>query len=218
MFIWEGLPSTQSGGVFFPNTPPVSTPRLATGQVTYDHVLLAPRCLTAGAICGTVPGTTNDLADSLVNGRAEIPGGPEPNEPNTLRDTCADGTSGTYHASPSIDRLRVFTLDGDCFAAGEPVRVDATIWVSSTSSVSLDFFSTPDASSASPSWTLIQTLRPVTTGQQTLSAFFTLPTGLTQAVRAQFRYRGANNPCSPVFGTTDDRDDLVSASPARPLA
>ncbi len=34
-------------------------------------------------------------------------GGAERNEPNTIHNSCADGTAGTFHVDESIDRLMV---------------------------------------------------------------------------------------------------------------
>ena len=37
-------------------------------------------------------------------------GGAEPNQPNTINSTCADGTSGTFHSDESLDQLKVCRL------------------------------------------------------------------------------------------------------------
>ncbi|HEX9185656.1 MAG TPA: M36 family metallopeptidase [Vicinamibacteria bacterium] len=164
----------------------------------FDAVLQAPRCSTVGSSC--------DTGSSLVLGRDGR--GPEPNQPNTIADSCADGTSGTFHADESNDRLVVSTTDGASFAAGKTVRVDATVWAWSTPSADrLDLYYAADATS--PAWTLIATLTPTVAGQQTLSATYTLPSGALQAVRAQFRYQGSASTCTS--GGYNDRDDLVFA-------
>ena len=49
--------------------------------------------------------------------------GPEPNQPNTINTSCADGTAGTFHVDESNDRLKVFTTDGTDFAPGKTVTV-----------------------------------------------------------------------------------------------
>jgi subtilisin family serine protease len=164
----------------------------------YDATLKAPKCAVAGSSC--------DSGASLLLGRATK--GPEPNQPNTINNSCADGTSGTFHVDESNDRLKVSTIDGTTFAAGKSVRIDATVWAWSTpSSDKLDLYYTANA--AAPSWTFIATLTPSVAGAQTLSATYTLPAGALQAVRAQFRYSGTAGTCST--GSYNDRDDLIFA-------
>ncbi len=164
----------------------------------YDATLKTPRCTAVGRSC--------DSGASLLLGRSTK--GPEPNQPNSINSTCADGTSGTYHVDESNDRLKVTTTDGTALAPGKTVRIDATVWAySSFSSDKLDLYYAPNATS--PTWTFIGTLTPTAAGAQTLSATYTLPTGSLQAVRAQFRYAGSAGTCST--GGYNDRDDLVFA-------
>ena len=166
----------------------------------YDATLKAPTCAVVGSSC--------DSGASLLLGRDGK--GPEPNQPNTIASSCADGTSGTYHSDESNDRLKVSTVDGTSFAAGKPVRVDATVWAWTTPSADrLDLYYAANA--ASPSWALIGTLTPTAAGAQTLSATYTLPAGSLQAVRAQFRYQGSASACT--IGSYNDHDDLVFAVP-----
>jgi hypothetical protein len=170
----------------------------------FDAALQAPSCATVGASC--------DTGASLVLGRAAL--GPEPNQPNTIADSCADGASGTFHSDESNDRLKVSTTDGSNFAAGKTVRIDATVWAWTTPSADhLDLFFAANANS--PTWTLIGTLTPTVAGAQTLSATYTLPAGALQAVRAQFRYQSTNASCSA--GSFNDRDDLVFAVTSAPV-
>ncbi|GMU65935.1 MAG: hypothetical protein AMXMBFR36_22090 [Acidobacteriota bacterium] len=164
----------------------------------WDSALQAPSCAAIGRSCDSGP--------SLLLGRDGR--GPEPNQPNTIADSCADGTSGTFHSDESNDRLKVSTVDGSTFATGKTVRVEATVWAWTTPSADkLDLYYAPNASS--PSWTLIGTLTPTAGGAQTLSATYTLPAGALQAVRARFRYQGSAAPCGT--GGYDDHDDLVFA-------
>ncbi|MGH9885959.1 MAG: Ig-like domain-containing protein, partial [bacterium] len=163
----------------------------------YDATLKAPKCAAVGNTCDS---------GTLLNGRAAL--GPEINQPNTINNSCADGTSGTFHGDESNDKLKVFTTDGTPFAAGKTVTVQATVWAYSTFSADkLDLYYAANASS--PVWTLIGTLSPTVAGAQTLSANYTLPTGALQAVRANFRYNGAASSCST--GAYDDHDDLIFA-------
>jgi hypothetical protein len=164
----------------------------------FDAALQAPRCSTVGRSC--------DTGATLVLGRAGL--GPEPNQPNTIADSCADGTSGAFHSDESNDRLKVSTTDGAPFAPGKTVRVDATVWAWTTpSSDRLDLYYAANANS--PTWTFLATLTPTAGGAQTLSATYTLPSGALQAVRAQFRYQGSASACTS--GAYNDRDDLVFA-------
>jgi leucyl aminopeptidase len=165
------------------------------GSAVYDAVLKAPRCSGPGSSC--------DSGTLLVGCGTR---GPEPNQPNTIASSCADGSGGTFHADESNDRVKVSTLDGSALAAGKAVRIDATVWAySGFSSDKLDLYYTANA--ASPVWTFLATLSPTAAGAQVLSATYTLPPGSLQAVRARFRYGGSAIACGT--GTFNDHDDLV---------
>jgi Bacterial Ig domain len=166
---------------------------ITPGTAVFDTTLRAPRCTALGEICDS---------GSLLNGRGPL--GPEPNHPNTLGGSCADGTAGAYHADESLDRLRVSTVDGTPMATGKTVRIDATAWVYSSSSNRLDLYYA--GSATNPTWTFLTTLTPVASGAQTLSATYTLPAvSSLQAIRGVFRYGGAT--CDT--GSYNDSDDLV---------
>ncbi len=163
----------------------------------YDATLRAPRCFSVNMACDS---------GTLLNGRNNL--GPEPNKPNTINGSCADGASGVFHSDESIDKLRVSTVDGTPFAAGKSVRIDATVWAySSYTSDKLDLYYAANANS--PTWTLIGTLTPTKAGSQVLSRTYTLPAGTLQAVRARFRYGGTVGSCGT--GAYDDHDDLIFA-------
>jgi trimeric autotransporter adhesin len=169
-------------------------------NAAFDATLQTPKCATVGSSC--------DSGATLLNGRDSLATGPEPNQPNTINDSCADGSSGSFHVDESNDRLKVTTLDGTDFAPGKTVRIDATAWVWSTpSSDHLDLYYAADANS--PAWTYITTVNPTASGAQTLSATYTLPSGPLQAIRARFRYQGSAAACGS--GAYDDHDDLVFA-------
>ena len=171
------------------------------GQVAaYDSTLKAPKCGTVGSSCDT--GTT------LILGRDTLSGGSEPNQPNTINNSCADGTSGTYHSDESSDRLVVATTDGTNFAPGKTVMISSTVWAySSFTSDALDLYYAANASS--PTWTFLKTIVPTAGGAQTLTATYTLPSGTLQAIRAQFRYQGSASSCTT--GSYNDHDDLAFA-------
>jgi len=171
-----------------------------TQTAVFDSTLKAPKCVNVASGCDSGP--------SLLLGRDTLSGGSEPNQPNTINNSCADGTSGTFHSDESNDRLVVTTTDGSAFAAGKTVKVSATIWAySGFTSDHLDLYYAANANS--PSWVLIGTITPTAAGAQTLSANYTLPSGSLQAVRAQFRYLGSATSCST--GAYDDHDDLIFA-------
>jgi hypothetical protein len=168
---------------------------------SFDPVLQAPKCATVGNSC--------DAGPTLLLGRDGR--GPEPNQPNTINDSCADGTSGTFHSDESNDRIVVATTDGTSFAPGKTVRITATVWAWTTPSADkLDLYYAANANS--PAWTFVTTLTPTVAGSQTLSATYTLPSGALQAVRARFRYQGSASPCAA--GSYTDHDDLVFAANA----
>ena len=166
-------------------------------QAAYDPALKAPQCGQAGASCDS---------GALVVGRDTLAGGAEPNQPNTILNSCADGNAGTFHVHESLERIKVYTLDGGAFASGKTVRIQTTVWAFDQSD-RLDLYYTADASN--PTWTFLTTLLPPGPGAQTLSATYVLPSGLLQAVRGNYRFAGSAGSCTT--GTFDDRDDLIFA-------
>jgi hypothetical protein len=167
---------------------------------TFDATLQAPRCSGAGRSCDSGP--------TLLLGRHGR--GPEPNQPNTVGDSCPDGASGLFHRDESNDRLRVGTNDGTAMAPGKTAEVSATVWASREfASDRLDLYYAADASA--PVWIHIGTRTPTAPGQQTLGGVYAFPSGSVQAVRARFRYGGTAAACGT--GAFDDTDDLVFAVP-----
>jgi hypothetical protein len=174
------------------------TPAEPAGNAAFDPTLKAPKCATVGSFCDS---------GTLVDGRDHIASGAEPDAPNTIGASCADGTAGTYHEDESLDRLRVATTDGSSLAPGKTVSVQATVWAYSPTYDFLDLYGAPDATN--PTWTLLGTLQATGAGRQVLSTTFVLPSGSLQAVRGNWRYLGSASTCSG--GAYDDRDDLVFA-------
>jgi PKD repeat protein len=171
---------------------------------TYDPVLKAPKCAAPSSVCDTV---------NLVNGRGTL--GPESNAPNTINNSCSDGTTGLYHSDESLDRITVSTVDGTPMAPGKTVRIDVTVFAYSVfTSDKLDLYYAADANN--PAWTYLTTLAPTGAGARVLSTTYTLPPGQLQAVRGNFRYQGAASACSS--GIYDDHDDLVFAVEAAPTS
>ncbi len=171
------------------------------GQVaTYSSTLKAPQCAVVGSSC--------DTGASLILGRDTMSGGAEPNQPNNINSSCADGTSGTFHSDESLDQLTVATTDGSNFAAGKTVTITAKVWAYSTgSSDALDLYYTANASS--PTWTFIKTIVPPAGGAQTLTTTYVLPSGSLQAIRGNYRYQGTASSCTS--GSYNDHDDLAFA-------
>jgi hypothetical protein len=173
----------------------------AGGQTAvYNSTLKAPECSTVGSSC--------DTGASLVLGRGNMSGGAESHQPNTIKSSCADGSSGTFHSDESNDRLVVASTNGGALTHGTTATVTATVWAwSGFASDALDLYYAANANS--PSWVFIKTIAPTKAGAQTLSTTFTLPTGALQVVRAQFRYQGRASSCTT--GSYNDHDDLVFA-------
>ena len=166
----------------------------------YNSTLKAPECATVGTSCDSGP--------SLLLGRDHLSGGTEPNQPNTINNSCADGTGGTFHSDESNDRIVVTSTSGGPLTHATTATVTATVWAwSGYTSDSLDLYYAANANS--PSWVFIKTIKPTKAGAQSLSATFTLPTGSLQAVRAQFRYLGSASSCTT--GSYNDHDDLIFA-------
>ena len=166
----------------------------------YSSTLKAPECSTVGTSCDSGP--------SLLLGRDHISGGAEPNQPNTINNSCADGTTGTFHSDESNDRIVVASTSGNALTHATTATVTATVWAySGFTTDALDLYYAANANS--PSWVFIKTIVPTKAGAQSLSATFTLPTGALQAVRAQFRYQGRASSCTS--GPYNDHDDLIFA-------
>ncbi|MFZ5446836.1 MAG: Ig-like domain-containing protein, partial [Myxococcota bacterium] len=166
----------------------VTTPGPAQ-NATWSSTSQIPLCATAGRSCDTGP---------LVVGRAGLS---EPNAPNTLNGGCADGAAGTFHVSPSLDRVVVRSGAGTWLGDG-PIQLEATVWVSSLSE-RLDVF----VLSVSGTWNLVATVAPTALGQQVLTTSFQLPTPTPTTVRTQ--YRASATAVSCATGASDDRDDLA---------
>jgi leucyl aminopeptidase len=166
----------------------------------YSSTLKAPECSTVGSSCDTGP--------TLVLGRDHLSGGAETNQPNTINNSCSDGTAGVFHSDESNDRIVVSSTNGGSLTHGTSATVTATVWAwTGYTSDALDLYYAANANS--PTWTFIKTIVPTQAGANTLSATFTLPTGSLQAVRAQFRYLGRAGSCQT--GSYNDHDDLVFA-------
>ncbi len=192
------LSATYPAGLTVNASLTVSTP----GNASFDAALKVPRCASVGSFC--------DTGSTLIRGRASL--GPELDTPNTLAAACLDGTAGTFHSDESLDRLSVATLDGSPLAAGEMVKVTATVWAFDTSDF-LDVFFAPDATN--PVWTLMATITSTATQQQlVLSTQFVLPSATLPVIRANWRFLGATGTCTT--GVFDDRDDLVFALSGAP--
>jgi subtilase family serine protease len=192
---------TGTSGTLTHNATITLTVNSSSGAQTavYSSTYKAPECATVGSSCDSGP--------SLLLGRDHISGGAEPNQPNTIASSCADGTSGTFHSDESNDRIVVTSTSGP-LTHGTTATVTATVWAwSGYTSDALDLYYAANANS--PSWVFIKTIVPTKAGAQSLSATFTLPTGSLQAVRAQFRYQGRASSCTS--GAYNDRDDLVFA-------
>jgi subtilisin family serine protease len=173
------------------------------GVAHLDPALRVARCETLAASC--------DSRD-LVRGRAGL--GPERYAPSVLRDPCdtdptgclcRDGEIGVYRVDESIEQIRISSADGKPLATGGNVKLEVDAIVGGDMGDELDLYESPAVSP--PSWRHVITLTPLASGAQTLTAWYTLPAGGTQAVRAAFRHGGAEAICTT--GGFDDRDDLV---------
>ena len=169
------------------------------GEIMYDAALKVPKC--------DLPFRSCDSGPTLLLGKDHMAGGAEPNQPNTIHNSCADGTAGTFHVDESIDRLLVASTNGLTMTQGSIVRVSATVWVADPAQDALDLYYATDANN--PAWVLVGTLAPQTAGAQTLTALLRLRPGQLQAVRANFRKGGTRSSCST--GQYDDHDDLAFA-------
>ncbi|KFE64004.1 Ig-like domain-containing protein [Hyalangium minutum] len=176
---------------------PIAVEVTNAGNARYDPVLKAPRCDSLENRC--------DSQDLLL-GRGGA--GPELNAPNTL-DGCSESpNTWGYHHSESIERIRIIRDNGRPIAAGQPVRIEVTVWAENSATYdAIDVYIAADATQ--PSWTYVGTRRPAWDGEYTFITNYTLPVGTLQAVRVNFRANpgGGISPCTQ--GTYNDHDDLV---------
>ena len=192
--------------------PPTTSVKGGPQQASFDSDLGVPRCAMYGSECDSL---------DLLDGRGLMNGGNEINVPNTL-DSCRDGSSGIYGNDESMNKIVVRSGDIDGAGSGldmvEGERATISAYVSpwkSGNSDYADFYIASDASN--PSWQYIGTKQPEGSGIQELKISYTLPQGTNQAVRVNFRYRGAqgmNGACSE--GSYDDTDDLAFAVKTNP--
>jgi hypothetical protein len=170
----------------------------------FDPDLGVPRCASPQVECDS---------QSLLYGRGSSGGGPEANQPNTIRGTCADGNSGGNDYYESLRALRVRSSNGAIMQAGQQVTIQATVvgtWYDGAASSNvLDIYHAADANA--PSWQLVATLplNPAVSDLRDISTTLTLPAGSLQAIRGTFRRGGTAGVCST--GAYDDHDDLVFA-------
>ncbi len=208
---WVGSGVVSTTGMSNPATVTMLGPITQTARFTqgppavYDAALKAPRCGQPGSACDS---------GTLLNGRAMIVGGDEPNQPNTINNSCADGVLGSYRFDESLESIRVSTVDGSNFAPGKTVRIDVLVWAASIPSTDfLDLYYAANA--GSPNWVYLTTVQATVPGPQILSATYTLPAGASsQAVRGRFRFNGSPMSCG-VIGGLEDHDDLIFATDTR---
>lgn len=171
----------------------------------YDSTLRVPKCATPSMTCDS---------GSLLSGRDSLVVRSESGQPNNLSGVCADGSGGEYHSDESVERIVISSENGNPLTPGSVARVAVTVWAYSEFHTDrLDLYYA--ASASRPSWTLLTTLTPAGSGEQTLEATFTLPRGGLQALRAVFRFQGAIGTCPS--GAYDEADDLVFAVLADPF-
>ncbi|WPB82347.1 Ig-like domain-containing protein [Archangium violaceum] len=172
---------------------------VTTSQIpsaVYDATLRVPKCATPVDVCDT---------KNLVRSQYTS----EPNRPNTLNGSCSDGFSTVY----AIQRIKLSSVAGGPFTAGQRVRIEVHATTYSAAAASIDLFSASDATQ--PVWTHLTTL-PATPGSQVFSAEYVLPGGHLQAVRAQLRMDGDSMSACTVSGY-GEHDDVAFAVLADPV-
>ncbi|WXH27150.1 hypothetical protein WA016_01061 [Myxococcus stipitatus] len=162
---------------------------------TYDATLKTGRCSTAQPSCDS---------GMFYEGRGTMH--PEAQHPNTLNNSCADGSSVSlgYLKDASIERVRVMTVDRSTLAAGKTVRVEVSARASGAGE-QLEIFTASNA--ASPTWVSLGTTSLPSAGFAWVTKTYTLPSGAQQAVRAVIRATSLSGSC-PGGGFTDV-DDLA---------
>ena len=170
-----------------------------TGNAVFDAALAVPKCQGTVALCDT---------GGLVEGRADMLGGAEPHQPNTLLGQCADGTLGSFHSDESIDRLVLSPVGAAQLAPGGTASLDVTVWCFDPAIDGLQVFVADDA--RAPVWRLVSTLAAAASGAQTVTVPVTIPATTKPVFRAQWGTDGAQ---AGVCGTGlfTDQDDLLLA-------
>ena len=173
------------------------------GTAVFDAALQAPKCAVVGSSC--------DTGAALVLGRDGR--GPEPNQPNTINDACADGTSGTFHVDESNDRVRVLTTDGDELRARQDRahRGDG-LGLDDSAADSADFFYAADATN--PVWTLVGTVHRRPPARRRCPRRTRCPRARCRPCACSTATRAARPPARPAGTTTATTSR--SPSPARP--
>jgi hypothetical protein len=174
---------------------PTHSPTSSYGVSFYDNSLGAPKCSKVDSFCDS---------GSLLNSRGGLKGVAEPNAPNTI-DSCTDGSTGSYHTDESIDNVRISVIGGGTIQPGATMKIEARVWVYNSAYNFVDFFYATDATN--PQWQFIETVKPVSSSSNDVSAQYTLGNGSLQAVRVVIRYNGSAKPCPG--GSYDDVDDLI---------
>ncbi|MEJ5166032.1 MAG: pre-peptidase C-terminal domain-containing protein [Thermoanaerobaculia bacterium] len=168
-------------------------------QATYNSTYKAPMCSSVGAGC--------EATSTLLKCRDSI--GPEPNQPNTINGSCADGTSGTCYSDESIESIKVATTDGQNLAVGKTVNVTVQAYCYGTADRVTLFYAT---NGTSPTWTKVGSTQTCSSsGLKTFTWSLTLSgtAGSTQAVRAQITYNVDPGTTTCYTGSYNDRDDLI---------
>ncbi|MCY1078280.1 Ig-like domain-containing protein [Archangium lansingense] len=177
---------------------PVNVTLSNAGNAAFSSTWGAPECVAPSNKCDSA---------WLLEGRGDL--GPEVHAPNTLGSACADGTEGTYGASPSLERLVVTRIDGTAFVAGKEVTVQATVRASTNAANEvLDLYVSPDVSN--PSWTRIASLKlPYQgAGTWTHSTRYLLPAGGRHILRGVY-HSGSGTASACSSDPLADHDDLV---------
>eukprot|EP00984_Skeletonema_dohrnii_P033572 scaffold30519_cov162-Skeletonema_dohrnii-CCMP3373.AAC.1 len=184
-------------------TTPAPSPAPSPGHwyqlASYDESFGAPRCSSFGSVCDS---------QGLLNGRGNVSGGNEPNQPNTLN-SCTDSSHGTYHYDESVDKIVVSNNIARLMTEGDTVTITATVWCWGPET-KVDFYYASDASN--PVWVQIGERQQCPGREEnTLTAEYTLPEGEIQAVRVNSMFN--DQPVIPgkscTTGGWDETDDLV---------
>ena len=112
---------------------------------------------------------------------------------------------GYFHSDESVDYIRIISLGSTKLQTGVKIRIVANVWAYSTTHDFVDFFHANDANN--PEWMFIHTVKPTSSGMNTISTTHTLGNGSLQAIRVIIRYNGVATSCPG--GSYDDVDDLA---------
>lgn len=197
---WAGVYGYAAGNFTITATYTTSSGSCTITTATYSSTYFTPACTGTGVCACEAPSSQLKCRDNI---------GPEPNYPNTVNKSCADGTSGTCYSDESIEAIKIATNDSSSFTVGDAVTVTVTAYCYGTADRVTLYYAN---NVSSISWLKVGSTQTCSgSGNKTFTWSFNLTgsAGSIQAVRAQITYNVDPGSTNCYSGSYNDRDDLV---------